>query len=90
VFEDVPGVALKVAFDDQTQVVEFKATEFPDIDRLVISSADNANGKAFQWALDDFRIGYAAAVPEPATWALFGLGVLAVGFSLKRHNLRIR
>jgi len=54
----------------------------------VISLSDT-NGKAgpLQWALNDFTY---APVPEPGTWAMFGLGVLGVGFAVRRRKPRIR
>jgi hypothetical protein len=87
-FDDVTAAIAKVTFDGVTEVVQFGTTDFSNIDRLVISSVDT-NGKAasFQWTLNDFSY---APVPEPGTWAMFGLGVLGIGFAARRRKPRIR
>jgi hypothetical protein len=68
--------------------VTFVSADFRNIDRLVISSVDTT-GRAvsLQWALNDFTY---APVPEASTWAMFGLGILGVGFAVKRRKPRIR
>lgn len=81
-FEDVPGAIATVVFDDATTVVQLDTPAFANVDRLVISSA-GTGGTSFQWALDDFIY---APVPEPSTWAMLGLGLAAVGFSVQRRR----
>jgi len=87
-YVDVQGATTEVEFDGIKVTVPLTTTDFRDIDRLVISSVDtNGTAASFQWTLNDFTY---APVPEPGTWAMFGLGVLGVGFAVKRRKPRIR
>lgn len=53
-------------------------------DRLVISLTA---GRNVQWAMDDFAY---APIPEPGTWAMFGLGLLGMGFAVSRQKRLVR
>ena len=80
-FDDL-GAPLQISFDGIGFVHDITSATplLEGIDRLVITTT---SGRAFQWALDDFVY---SPVPEPGTWALFGLGLLGMGLAIGRQK----
>ena len=85
-YRDVVGASAIVVFGSDPSVVDFKTNDFRGIDRLVITSSDTTR-RPFEWAMNDFSY---APVPEPGTWAMLGLGMMAVGFAVRRRKPRMR
>lgn len=77
------GSALSINFSGgEHQDIRSAAALITNVDRLVVTTT---SGRGFQWAMDDFK--YAAVpIPEPETWAMFGLGIVGVGFAVSRQK----
>ncbi|MCU6497209.1 PEP-CTERM sorting domain-containing protein [Rugamonas sp. A1-17] len=69
------GLAFKVGADGKLHL-EFSET-FKDL------APGQADG---QWDAGSFTVGYVSAVPEPATYAMMTLGLLAVGAAARRRQ----
>lgn len=81
--DTLQSVNVTVTLSDAT-TVSFTPTSFADSFRGFVSTVDissvtvSAPGQSLYASMDNLTVGTIAAVPEPASWALMGLGVIGL------------
>lgn len=81
--DSLQSVNVTLTLSDAT-TVSFTPTSFADSYRGFVSTLDitsvtvSAPGQSLYASLDNLTVGTIAAVPEPASWALMGLGVIGL------------
>ncbi len=84
------GTIIMEAFDVSSMLLGSRTISSNSYIEMVLGGIGNIrslviNSNAFAWALDDLRF-ETAAVPEPTTLTLLGLGLAGLGYSRKRKN----
>lgn len=69
-------------------------TDWTNLDSLTFAASGGTQhpglfGNSTAFVLDDLVMGNAAAVPEPATWALMLVGFMLIGFAQRRSGLAV-